>query len=60
LCGNAVFSGNSLKVDDPASLPYCLIVIILQIRNLEVKKDGPTQSRKAKEGEAQPETAGIL
>jgi hypothetical protein len=60
LCGNAVFSGNSLKIDNFPSLPYCPIVIILRIKNLEAKKNGPTQSRKAKEGKTQPQTAGIL
>jgi hypothetical protein len=47
-----------LKADDRL-LPYCPTVIILEIRNLEVK-NGPTQSRKAEEGKDQFETAGIL
>jgi hypothetical protein len=59
LCEEAVFSGDSLRSDDPPSLPFRLTVIISEIGDLEVK-NGPTQSRKAKEGEAQPETAGIL
>jgi hypothetical protein len=35
-----------------AILPDRDYLIILGIRNLEVKKHGPTQSRKAKKGEA--------
>jgi hypothetical protein len=35
-------------------------VITLEIRNLEAKKNGPTQSRKAKEGKDQFKTAGVL
>jgi hypothetical protein len=35
-------------------------MIILEIRNLEVKKNGPTEIRKAQEGQAQPKTARIL
>jgi hypothetical protein len=54
------FSSDSLGVDAPPSLPCRLFVITLGVRNLEVTNHGTTQSRKAKEGEAQPKAAGIL
>jgi hypothetical protein len=64
-CGNAIFFRNFSKVDHRIDLYPSLAILVdrdyLKIKeNLEVMNHGTTQSRKAKEGQDQPQAARIL